>query len=1282
MSSDESMNEGANLIDEDNIDELLAINLNDDKFQQAELAGRLMVEKIEIENFKSYYGVNIIGPFHKGFSCVIGANGSGKSNVIDSMLFVFGYRAQRIRGQKLATLIHNSASHKDISSCRVTIFFQRIDSDPDDIDEFDVIPDSCFTVTRVAYKSGISSYLINNRDCRFSDVKQQLLMHGVDVDSSRFLILQGEVEHISVMKPKKQKENEVGLLEFLEDLIGTKRYEAPLQMLQDKADSLSNIKLEKLNRVRIAEKDCDELKIRRDKAVEYLEYENGIIRDKYVLASYQLKEYEEDNKDIINEYDIAKSKLDTFENNLETLETDLDNRKNVMHSMDKKISAGEKKINDLCQTLNDFENNEAADKKTLSNCKKLMIELSADISKDKNTLLELQSKIDSNPEKLSELTADVEEKRKDLESAEKKLSKLETEALALTKDLRDKMLIQQKKQLKIVDERDHLKSEYEKMECQKASILADHQQAIEELERAKSQLNSSVQAIPELTNKLHIAEKSMAAILPEDQHLASLMSKLVKDENEKLDKLRKCQSELKDTMDKVSSNRNRGKVIDFLCKACEHGKLSGIYGRLGDLGAVHQKYDCAVSTAGGRYLDYIVVDTMDTAQKCVELLKAENIGTASFLGLDKQQVWKHHINKAFKISENVPRIFDVITVSDDVLRPAFYFAFRDTVIASDLDQASRLAYGNVRHRVVTLAGQLIELSGTLSGGGNPIKGRIGSGIVKRFSLPHEKQNIDSLKEQCSQLQQEHDVARQQIDDLRQKICSVKSQISNYTNTINNLNNEIEANQASIKINKAKIERAQNKCKQLEAVKIPNEEEFNEMLEEKKIAYDKVYVIYEEITKEVDSLKSEIKERSDKHVERQFNSVNDLRLQIKHTSSMINQLQNEIKTYTRNINKWQTKIDKNELKHEETSNQIKKLEKRIENAYKHSQNLQMEYDDLLLNMSNAKVERNEISEQIKLISNQIVQFKKENIDLKETVNRLQQKVNDCQFKGNSIKMQIKNLKLNEIYEGYDLLPFDENPDFKGINFQKLAKSIDERQKKHDQMKPDLETIKYFEIKNKAYLQRKAELDELMNKIESIKTKQLLVRKKRDEEFGDAFKLIAHAVKSIYRELTFGGDADLESVDSLDPFSEGIEFSVRPPDKSWKKISNVSGGEKTLSSLALIFALHKYKPAPLYFMDEVDAALDYKNVGIVADFIKERTVNAQFVVISLRLDMQDVADYLVGVYKQNNLSHSVCLNPRLLRLKLNETCNGDSSNVMEHTDNSNGENHNGHHSFVEA
>ena len=155
-------------------------------------------------------------------------------------------------------------------------------------------------------------------------------------------------------------------------------------------------------------------------------------------------------------------------------------------------------------------------------------------------------------------------------------------------------------------------------------------------------------------------------------------------------------------------------------------------------------------------------------------------------------------------------------------------------------------------------------------------------------------------------------------------------------------------------------------------------------------------------------------------------------------------------------------------------------------------------------------------------------------------------------------------------------------------------------------------------------------------------------KRHDEFINGLREISGHLKNIYQLITLGGNAELELVDSLDPFSEGVLFSVMPPKKSWKNISNLSGGEKTLSSLALVFALHVYRPNPIYVMDEIDAALDFRNVSIIASYIRERTKDAQFIVISLRSNMFELADRLVGIYKTEQRTRSITIDPRSIQV----------------------------------
>ena len=212
---------------------------------------------------------------------------------------------------------------------------------------------------------------------------------------------------------------------------------------------------------------------------------------------------------------------------------------------------------------------------------------------------------------------------------------------------------------------------------------------------------------------------------------------------------------------------------------------------------------------------------------------------------------------------------------------------------------------------------------------------------------------------------------------------------------------------------------------------------------------------------------------------------------------------------------------------------------------------------------------------------------------------------------------------------------------------------------------MQAIADYRKKEEIYLARVNELDEVTKQRDEQRKNVDKLRKARLTEFMSGFALVTTKLKELYQMITLGGDAELELVDSLDPFSEGIVFSVRPPKKTWKNISNLSGGEKTLSSLALVFALHYYKPTPLYVMDEIDAALDFKNVSIVGNYNKERTRNAQFIIISLRSNMFELADRLVGIYKTYNCTKSVAINPNSIEKRSSETENTNPNSTQNST-----------------
>lgn len=227
-----------------------------------------------VNNFKSYLGESTIGPFHKRFTAIVGPNGSGKSNLIESMLFVFGKKASWMRLRQLHELIYNQVSGTEVKKASVTVYFEEIvDKEGDD---FDVIKGTEFSVKRTVSKSNVSKYKIDNKAATQKEVIEKLSQKGIDLNNNRFLILQGEVEQISMMKPKTGNQDNQGLLEYLEDIIGSNQYQQPIEELEQRYQVLEDDKNEKGRRKKISQEDLGKLNERKNIAVEYIRQEKVI----------------------------------------------------------------------------------------------------------------------------------------------------------------------------------------------------------------------------------------------------------------------------------------------------------------------------------------------------------------------------------------------------------------------------------------------------------------------------------------------------------------------------------------------------------------------------------------------------------------------------------------------------------------------------------------------------------------------------------------------------------------------------------------------------------------------------------------------------------------------------------------------------------------------------------------------------------------------------------------------------------------------------------------------
>ncbi|KAF4021024.1 hypothetical protein G4228_012522 [Cervus hanglu yarkandensis] len=1145
-------------------------------------APRLMITHIVNQNFKSYAGEKILGPFHKRFSCIIGPNGSGKSNVIDSMLFVFGYRAQKIRSKKLSVLIHNSDEHKDIQSCTVAVHFQKIiDKEGDD---YEVIPNSNFYVSRTAYRDNTSVYHVSGKKTTFKDVGILLRSHGIDLDHNRFLILQGEVEQIAMMKPKGQTEHDEGMLEYLEDIIGSGRLNEPIKVLCRRVEILNEHRGEKLNRVKMVEKEKDALEGEKNIAIEFLTLENEIYRKKNHVCQYYI-------------YDLQK-------------------RIAEMETQKEKINEDTKEINEKSNIL--------------SNEMKAKNKAVKDVEKKLNKITKF---IEENKEKFTKLDLEDVQVREKLKHATSKAKKLEKQLQ------KDKEKVEEFKSIPAKSENiiretttrnNALEKEKEKEEEKLKEVMDSLKQETQDLQKEKEsrekELMDFSKSVNEARSKMDVAQSELDIYLSRHNTAVSQLSKAKEALMAASETLKERKAAIGDIEAKLPQTERELKE--------------------GDLGTIDEKYDVAISSCC-HALDYIVVDSIDTAQECVNFLKRQNIGVATFIGLDKMAVWAKKMTK-IQTPENTPRLFDLVKVKDGAIRQAFYFALRDTLVADSLDQATRVAYQKDRRwRVVTLQGQIIEQSGTMTGGGSKVmKGRMGSSVVVEIS----EEEVNKME---SQLQRDSQKAVQ----IQEQKVQLEEAILRLRHSEREMRNTLEKFSASIQRLSEQEEYLNVQVKELEAnvlATVPDKKQ-QKLLEENvsafKTEYNSVAERAGKVEAEVKRLHNIIVEINNHKLKAQQDKLDKINKQLDECASAITKAQVAIKTADRNLKKAQDSVLRTEKEIKDTEKEVDDLTTELKSLEDKAAEVVKNTNDAEASLPEIQKEHRNLLEELKVIQENEHALQKDALSIKLKLEQIDGHIGEHNSKIKYWQKEISKITLHPIEDNHvEKVPVLSPEELDAIkNPDSITNQIAVLEAQCHEMKPNLGAIADYKKKEELYLQRVAELDKITNERDNFRQAYEDLRKQRLNEFMAGFYIITNKLKENYQMLTLGGDAELDLVDSMDPFSEGITFSVRPPKKSWKKIFNLSGGEKTLSSLALVFALHHYKPTPLYFMDEIDAALDFKNVSIVAFYIYEQTKNAQFIIISLRNNMFEISDRLIGIYKTYNITKSVAVNPKEIASK---------------------------------
>ncbi len=791
-------------------------------------------------------------------------------------------------------------------------------------------------ISRRAFKNNSSKYYLNTKESNFTTVTSLLKGRGVDLDHKRFLILQGEVESIAQMKPKAANEHDDGLLEYLEDIIGTSKYKTPIEESAAEVDTLNEVCVEKGARVQHVEKEKNSLEDKKNKALAYIRNENELAFKQSALYQVyidecgdNLKVTEEAIGQMQAQLDAELEKHQGNEDGIKELEKEYKRGAKEHEALLKATQAVIKEMSKF-----DKEHVKHEEKKKFLSNKQTKLEKALQSSRLAGS--EAGSLIGKYSDDIQRNTKEIAALEKNLYEEEQELTSIRDSLKGKTQAFSDQISAKQKS----------LEPWNAKIN-EKQSTIAVNQS---ELDILRERASAGVVALAEVQSKIDSLQESCKAKEAEMEASKLRKTQLERDStkvHQELAELAHKEPELRSQLSgarqradeakaSLSRSQTQGNVLNGLNRLKEQGRVDGFHGRLGNLGTIDQRYDVAISTACPS-LENLVVDSVEVGQQCIDHLRKNNLGRANFILLDRLA---ERDMGPIKTPEGVPRLFDLVNSRDAMFRPAFYSVLQNTLVANDLEQANRIAYGARRWRVVTLDGQLIDVSGTMSGGGTRVaRGGMSSKLVAETS----KDQVSKLEVDRDRLEQDIQAFQDKQRELEMRLKDLNTQIPLVETSIQKSSLEIE----SLKRNIADAHRRVSELTAAQRTSKSNDARVNVL--EKQIS---------QVEQEIESLRAETMgvEEEIKELQNKIMEVGGVRL--RGQKAKVDGLKEQIETLTEEISNAEvakSKSEKQKSKHEKsyseteqelsaTAEEIKSLAEEIQNQASDASGLRRQVEE--------------------------------------------------------------------------------------------------------------------------------------------------------------------------------------------------------------------------------------------------------------------------------------------------------------------------------------------------
>ena len=1167
----------------------------------------MYLKSLEVHGFKSFAN-KIVFDFHNGITGIVGPNGSGKSNVADAVRWVLGEQsAKQLRGASMQDVIFaGTENRKPLSYAYVAITL-------DNSDHQLATPFEEVTIARRVYRSGESEYLINGNACRLKEVSELFYDTGIGKEGYS-IIGQGQIDRILSGKPEERRE-------LFDEAAGIVKYKKRKNTAQKKLEN------ERENLVRVndilseLERQVGPLERQSEKARTYLKKKEELKEYDVNMFILETTRIESDSKEVEKKYTIADDELKQTNEAYEKIKQEYEKLGEDMNLMDEKINSIRETINSSSSTRQKLESQIQILKEQIHTARMtdehLQSRLDA-IDQEKKERFDARKEYDEQKAKLDEQIASIDERKK---TATDKLAVIQAEIARcnegiengqeeLIKLLQNKAAIQSRQQRAdtMLEQINIRKSELTKRLLDRKTKEAGFNAILEQYQQKLDSVNQLIADSEKQQKELEEKDREWRLKAKENARLIEELTSKYHRQQSRLESLRN----IAERYDGYGNSIR--KVME------QKDKNAGLLGVVSDIIQVEKKYEIAIETALGGNIQNIVTEDEQTAKKMISFLKENRLGRATFLPLTSVSARSNPKNEAALDEKGVIGIANRLITCDPKFDEVAAYLLGRVLVVDTIDNAIALAKKNhYSLHIVTLEGEYLSPGGSMTGGAfknssnllarnreiEELEGKVGQIEKKLEELKKRNDDIstaralnaDELEEIKENLQKqyiEQNTSRLNVERANQQ----KNESETVFSGLLNENKEIENQIAEINSNKQKI---------------AEEIEFsvNREAEIKEEAVKLQKILDEQSVLEATALKDS------SEIELEYANISKT---LEFTQENLDRINSEIEKFDAE----RTQLVENASTAKEDAAKKEKDIEEIQKTILASESANTKLDDELKE-SIAKKEA--MSEEYKGFFQRQEEISKRQSELDKEIFRLNSQREKLQ--------EAHEYQTNYMWDEYELTPhaaselkndiYDDIP-----SLRKLISAVKDEIRKLGDV--NVNAIEEYKEVSKRYEELKTQHDDI------VEAEQVLVGIIDEldtgmrKQFAEKFAEIQREFDKTFKQLFGGGHGTLELVEDEDILECGIKIIAQPPGKKLQNMMQLSGGEKALTAIALLFAIQALKPSPFCLLDEIEAALDDSNVSRFANYLNKLTKNTQFIVITHRRGTMGAADRLYGITMQ--------------------------------------------------